>query len=173
MLLDWSHLQRRLAFNHFSTLTTFPILEFQNCFIILPAELLHGSCPGFPFLEMSPFIGPSYKMAQGLKQTLLTLLYHWWDFGMLFFFFLFIMIFRNCLLKAANLPFFLYKFAVVAFQKQWDGPSPSDFVLCFFCEDRLVDDRNNSCDNINTYWVLSAVGFIGFSLSTVYCDSIL
>lgn len=83
------------------------------------------------------------------------------------------MIFRNCLLKAANLPFFLYKFAVVAFQKQWDGPSPSDFVLCFFCEDRLVDDRNNSCDNINTYWVLSAVGFIGFSLSTVYCDSIL
>lgn len=137
------------------TLTPFPILEFQNCFIFLPAGLLYGSCPGFPFLEMSPFIGPSYKMAQGLKQTLLTLLYHWRDFGMLFFF-LFIMIFRNCLPKVADLPFFSYEFAVVAFLKQWDGPPASNFVLCFFCEDRLVEDRSNSCDNTNTFWVLSA-----------------
>jgi hypothetical protein len=66
--LDWPLLQRSLTVWH--SLTALPILEFQNCIIFLPAEFLHGWWPGFPFLEMSPFIGPSYKMAQGLKQTL-------------------------------------------------------------------------------------------------------
>lgn len=83
------------------SLTTFPILEFQNCIIFLLAEFLHGSYPGFPFLETSPFVGPSYEMAQGFKQTLLTLLHHWGDLGALFF--LFIMTLRNCLPKTANL----------------------------------------------------------------------